>query len=37
VVVPGSLKGVREVMVTDEPDGGSNVPTREPWLRVSPS
>lgn len=37
VSVPGSLKGVREVLVTDEPEGGSSVPTREPLLTVSPS
>lgn len=32
VSVPGSLKGVEAVMVTDEPAGGSPVPTREPVI-----
>jgi len=35
VSVPGSLKGVRQVLVTDEPEGGSNAPTREPTLTVN--
>ncbi len=37
VAVPGSLKGARGVMVTDEPPGGSSIPTREPLLTVSTS
>ncbi len=34
VNVPGSLRGVREVMVTREPLGGSSHPTSAPLLRV---
>ncbi len=34
VAVPGSLKGVEAVLVTDEPEGGSPVPTREPIVAV---
>jgi hypothetical protein len=34
VEVPGSLRGVREVMVTSEPLGGSSSPTSLPVLRV---
>jgi Anti-sigma-K factor rskA len=34
VNVPGSLHGVREVMVTREPLGGSSHPTSPPLLRV---
>ena len=30
VGVPGSVKGVRDLLVTSEPLGGSRVPTREP-------
>jgi anti-sigma-K factor RskA len=30
--VPGSLKGVEQVLVTDEPEGGSTVPTRTPIM-----
>jgi len=36
VAVRGSLKGVRSVLVTDEPDGGSVVPTRQPVITASP-
>lgn len=32
VDVPGSLKGVDQVLVTDEPDGGSRAPTRAPVI-----
>lgn len=32
VGVPGSLKGVKAVMVTAEPDGGSRVPTSPPVI-----
>jgi anti-sigma-K factor RskA len=32
VGVPGDLAGVREVLVTQEPDGGSRVPTRAPVI-----
>lgn len=32
VDVPGDLKGVRQVLVTDEPVGGSEVPTRRPII-----
>lgn len=35
VDVPNSLHGVREVMVTSEPAGGSLHPTTEPLLRVA--
>lgn len=34
VAVPGSLKGVHEVMVTAEPAGGSRVPTHAPVLEA---
>jgi anti-sigma-K factor RskA len=37
VDVPGSLKGVEAVMVTSEPDGGSQVPTRQPVVVASPA
>ncbi|MGH2967893.1 MAG: anti-sigma factor domain-containing protein, partial [Solirubrobacteraceae bacterium] len=30
--VPGPLEGVAQVLVTDEPTGGSRVPTRDPVL-----
>lgn len=36
VAVPGSLRGVEEVLVTDEPVGGSKAPTRTPFLSVDP-
>ncbi len=35
VAVPGSLHGVREVLVTAEPLGGSLVPTRSPIMEAS--
>ena len=34
VAVPGSLHGVREILVTAEPLGGSQVPTRSPILEA---
>ena len=37
VDVPGSLDGVRAVMVTDEPAGGSEKPTGEVLLTASPA
>jgi hypothetical protein len=37
VDVPGSLEGVEAVMVTSEPDGGSQVPTRDPVVIASPA
>jgi len=35
VDVPGNLRGVKGVLVTDEPAGGSEVPTRQPIIKVS--
>jgi hypothetical protein len=35
VAVPGSLRGVREILVTAEPLGGSPAPTRSPILSAS--
>jgi anti-sigma-K factor RskA len=35
VSVPGSLKGVDQVLVTDEPAGGSQVPTRQPVITAA--
>lgn len=35
VAVPGSLRGVREILVTAEPLGGSPVPTRSPIISAS--
>jgi hypothetical protein len=35
VDVPGDLKGVKQVLVTDEPLGGSEVPTRRPVIAAS--
>jgi hypothetical protein len=32
VDVPGNLHGVKRVLVTDEPLGGSEVPTRQPVI-----
>lgn len=32
VDVPGGVRGVAAVLVTDEPDGGSEAPTREPTI-----
>jgi len=37
VDVPGDLKGVKRVLVTDEPLGGSEVPTRQPIIAASMS
>jgi anti-sigma-K factor RskA len=37
VDVPGSMKDVEAVMVTSEPDGGSQVPTRKPVIVASPT
>jgi hypothetical protein len=37
VAVPGSLRGVREVLVTAEPLGGSQVPTRSPIIEANTS
>jgi hypothetical protein len=34
VAVPGDLKGVKQVLVTHEPLGGSRAPTRAPILTV---
>jgi anti-sigma-K factor RskA len=35
VSVPGSLEGVQQVLVTDEPVGGSKAPTKTPFLSAS--
>jgi len=35
VAVPGTMKGVRQVLVTSEPLGGSSVPTRAPVVVAS--
>jgi hypothetical protein len=35
VAVPGSLNGVKEVLVTSEPLGGSSQPTSTPLIRVA--
>ena len=35
VTVPGSLKGVEAVLVTHEPEGGSQQPTREPIISAT--
>lgn len=37
VHVPGNLRGVKQVLVTDEPLGGSEVPTRQPVIAASVS
>jgi len=37
VSVPGDLEGVKQVLVTDEPHGGSEVPTRQPVIAASMS
>lgn len=37
VDVPGSLKGVDAVLVTSEPAGGSQAPTRDPILSIVPA
>lgn len=36
VTIPGSMRGVSQVMVTDEPAGGSVAPTGEPIINVDP-
>lgn len=36
VAIPGSMRGVTQVMVTDEPAGGSPAPTGEPIINVEP-
>ena len=35
VAVPGSLDGVEAVLVTDEPEGGSDAPTKAPVISAS--
>jgi anti-sigma-K factor RskA len=35
VAVPGSLEGVEAVLVTDEPQGGSDAPTAEPVITAA--
>jgi anti-sigma-K factor RskA len=35
--VPGDLEGVRQMLVTDEPDGGSQEPTTKPFLAATVS
>ena len=37
VQVPGSVRGVEQVLVTDEPDGGSRAPTRAPVIIAQPA
>jgi anti-sigma factor RsiW len=37
VEVPGGVKGVDQVLVTDEPDGGSRAPTRAPVVIAQPA
>jgi len=37
VAVPGSLDGVEAVLVTDEPQGGSEAPTTTPVIQASPA
>ena len=37
VDVPGSLKGVERVLVTSEPEGGSQTPTGDPVIIASPA
>jgi anti-sigma-K factor RskA len=37
VAVPGSLEGVEAVLVTDEPAGGSDVPTKPPVITARPA
>jgi len=37
VAVPGSLDGVEAVLVTDEPQGGSEAPTKPPVITASPA
>ena len=35
VAVPGSLEGVEAVLVTDEPPGGSEVPSKPPVITAA--
>jgi hypothetical protein len=35
IAVPGSLDGVEAVLVTDEPEGGSDVPTKPPIITAA--
>ena len=37
VAVPGSLDGVEAVLVTDEPPGGSEVPSKAPVITAQPA
>lgn len=37
VEIPGSMRGVTQVMVTDEPAGGSPAPTGDPIINVEPA
>jgi anti-sigma factor RsiW len=37
VDVPGSMRGVDQVLVTAEPDGGSRAPTRQPVIIAQPA
>lgn len=37
VTIPGSMRGVSQVMVTDEPAGGSPAPTGDPIISVEPA
>jgi anti-sigma-K factor RskA len=37
VAVPGSLDGVEAVLVTDEPEGGSDVPSKAPVITAVPA
>jgi hypothetical protein len=37
VRVPGGVDGVEQVLVTDEPDGGSRAPTRAPVVIAQPA
>jgi hypothetical protein len=37
VEVPGSVRGVDQVLVTDEPGGGSRAPTRSPVIIAQPA
>lgn len=37
VDIPGSLEGIDDVLVTDEPLGGSDAPTRDPVIALSPA
>ncbi|MEA2321312.1 MAG: hypothetical protein QOD81_1162 [Solirubrobacteraceae bacterium] len=37
VPVPGSVRGVEQVLVTAEPDGGSRTPTRDPIIIAQPA